>query len=1021
MANITKKLTAGQLINNDEALNATDGFIAISAGKGAAYINNNPISSISAIKDITIAGDKYSTVTTGNITAATKAGNVKMTAAVGATVSANVTTTNGNVGTITTDATGANADVTLNINATVAKDLSTIVASSGKSAAVGNVLVNSTGIESDSQVNITATDAKIGNVIVNTKGLSSEANVFLESNSVLSGANALQGGSIGNITLAAAGADSYLYLNGIDVIGLGGTALLTGSMGNLTATASGLEADVYSDSIRAINANIGNITAVASGEDSSVYFQQISTIGGNIGNVSLTTSGVSSGVELSATANAAEADGGLLGGNIGNVIAVAKGLNSYIDSDFTATSTIGIVTATASATYSSMGINATATNGDIGAVTANATGFDAETEVRAFSNNGNIGAVTANASNSSGSDIFISARGVGAVTVKASGSGSEAIVRGTISAANISDALVGGKLGNINITGTGFDSSTRVDLQVRGIVANNATEYTLANTVKVGNIVNTVSGEYASGSVSILANTGNALGVDIGNVTAKATGTDVNQNITIRTSAGNIGNVSENVAGSNAVAEVYLAAGNLSANDGKIGNLVFAASGTDSIVYSEISAQTSVGTLTTTANGFNADADTNVSLGNFDSPVKAATLGNVTSNVKGDGANNTTEINGTDGSDVANVVLNLQGGSNIYATVETQLSGTDTDVANLGNVTVVVNNTNASGNDAYLNLGGNSNAIGNVTGTVTGGVTAALELNAEVTSNLDFDGGTIGNITLINSSEQGATLLQANANLIGNVTVNATGAQSTFNISLEGSNSSLNVGAVNVNLSTDLTGKVDAITGLVTYFNPGNINIGEADTVGAIKLVGGSATSQVALNVESNTLGAVDFGGFNGNGLIALGNVDLAVTVIGAKGGNTITTTSLDDTITTGAGADIITTRAGDDIVKFLKVATGNVLDTITDFTKDSDILSFSKAGLTGAKTFVVNAALNDANFTINATGLADANDLAAQFIFNTATSVLSYDADGSGSGAAINIVTLLGVTDLTAADISIF
>ena len=1016
MANITKKLTAGQFIN-DEALDASAGLINITTGKAAVYNNINIINSTSTINDITIAGDKYSSVAIANITSTGKVGNVKMTAAAGATVSANVNTTNGNVGNITTDATGANADVTLNINATVAKDLSTIATISGKSAAVGNVLVNSTGIESDSEVNITGTDAKIGNVIVNTKGLSSEANVFLESNSVLSGANTLQGGSIGNITLLATGADSYLSSNSITVVGEGGTALLTGSMGNITATASGLEAEVYSDSIRAINANIGNITAVASGEDSQLYFNQISTIGGNIGNVSLTTSGVSSGVELSATANAAEATGGLLGGNIGNVTAVAKGFNSYIDSNFTSATKIGAVTATASAAYAETNIDVTATNGDIGTVTTNTTGFDAETVVRAFANNGIIAAVSANASASADSDIFISARSLGAVTVKATGAGSEATVRGTISAANISDALVGGKVGNITITATGQEASTGVDFGVRGIVASNATDYTIANTVKVGNIVSNVSGEYAYGTVRILANSTDALGVDFGNVTAKATGTNAEQRIEINTLAGNIGNVNMNVAGSNANGRVTLNTGSLSANDGKIGNVAITATGIDAYMNNSISAQTSISTLTTTVNGFSAESYTNVSLGNYDAAVKAAALGNVTLNVKGDSAYSNTYIYGTDGSDVANVALNLQGGSNVSAVVNTDLTGTDTDVANLGNLTVVANNANASGNDVTLNLGGTNNAIGNITGTITGGETAVLGVYASVTSNVALNGGTIGNVTLSSSSEQGLTIFNAEANVIGNVTVNATGAQSTFNVSLAGSNSSLNVGAVNVNLSTDLTGKVDAITGLVTYFNPGNINIGEADIVGAIKLVGGSATSQVALNVESNSLGVVDFGGFKGNGFIALGNVDSAVTVIGAKGGNTIATTSLNDTITTGAGADIITTYAGVDTVKFLKVATGNVLDTITDFTKNSDILSFSKAGLTGGSAIAVGA-LTEVNFTANDTGLADSG--LAQFIFNTATSVLSYDADGSGAGAAVNIVTLVGVADLVATDIMI-
>jgi Ca2+-binding RTX toxin-like protein len=40
------------------------------------------------------------------------------------------------------------------------------------------------------------------------------------------------------------------------------------------------------------------------------------------------------------------------------------------------------------------------------------------------------------------------------------------------------------------------------------------------------------------------------------------------------------------------------------------------------------------------------------------------------------------------------------------------------------------------------------------------------------------------------------------------------------------------------------------------------------------------------------------------------------------------------------------------------------------------------------------------------------------QFLWNSATSTLSWDADGTGAGAAVQLVTLTGISTLTAADI---
>jgi hypothetical protein len=58
----------------------------------------------------------------------------------------------------------------------------------------------------------------------------------------------------------------------------------------------------------------------------------------------------------------------------------------------------------------------------------------------------------------------------------------------------------------------------------------------------------------------------------------------------------------------------------------------------------------------------------------------------------------------------------------------------------------------------------------------------------------------------------------------------------------------------------------------------------------------------------------------------------------------------------------------------------------------------------------------NSSMLRVNATGTAaDANDY---LLFNTTSKMLSYDADGNGAGAAVNIAVLTGVTTFTASDV---
>ena len=91
--------------------------------------------------------------------------------------------------------------------------------------------------------------------------------------------------------------------------------------------------------------------------------------------------------------------------------------------------------------------------------------------------------------------------------------------------------------------------------------------------------------------------------------------------------------------------------------------------------------------------------------------------------------------------------------------------------------------------------------------------------------------------------------------------------------------------------------------------------------------------------------------------------------------------------------------------------------DTITDFVSGTDKLQFSVSVLSalGASVQFVAA---DARFWSSATGVA--HDLDDRLIYNTATGALSYDSDGTGAVAAVQLEVLGATTHaaLVATDI---
>jgi len=178
----------------------------------------------------------------------------------------------------------------------------------------------------------------------------------------------------------------------------------------------------------------------------------------------------------------------------------------------------------------------------------------------------------------------------------------------------------------------------------------------------------------------------------------------------------------------------------------------------------------------------------------------------------------------------------------------------------------------------------------------------------------------------------------------------------------------------------------------------------------------------------SNTLGnnggtinnvVVDASGITANGLTFEGNGNTQ-TFIGTTQADRFVGNGGNDTLTGGSGADtfvfgkvhqMVVTGDDDEVQTYVDTAfdlTG--VDTVTDFTSGTDKLELNTdqyASLVG---------FSAANLVVGAGASAgDANDY---LIFDTTTHTLKYDADGNGSGAAVDIAVLTGVNSLAASDI---
>ena len=181
-------------------------------------------------------------------------------------------------------------------------------------------------------------------------------------------------------------------------------------------------------------------------------------------------------------------------------------------------------------------------------------------------------------------------------------------------------------------------------------------------------------------------------------------------------------------------------------------------------------------------------------------------------------------------------------------------------------------------------------------------------------------------------------------------------------------------------------------------------------------------TSGVSVNL--NTTSAQNTGGAGTDTIINIENVaggSGSDTLTGNSGNNVINGREGDDNLSGGAGndtiygglgKDVLTGGAGKDIFVFDSLPNKSTnVDKITDFNPIHDTIWLDNSVFTK----LIDGALSSTMFRSNVNAKAlDGNDY---LLYNSQTGALSYDADGSGVGEAVQIAQLGTNLALTSSD----
>ncbi|PXX14766.1 Ca2+-binding RTX toxin-like protein [Nitrosomonas ureae] len=325
----------------------------------------------------------------------------------------------------------------------------------------------------------------------------------------------------------------------------------------------------------------------------------------------------------------------------------------------------------------------------------------------------------------------------------------------------------------------------------------------------------------------------------------------------------------------------------------------------------------------------------------------------------------TSPINGT-GNAQANTIIGNSAANKLKGAAGNDILngvlGADTMTGGLGNDNYIVDNV---GDKIVENLNGNFDSVSS---SVTYTLSAYIEeLTLKGTSAINGTGN-----------------LQANT-IVGNTAANQ--------LNGNGGNDILNGG-----LGVDtLIGGLGNDTFIVDNINDAVIELLNQGT----DTVNSSVSHTLRSNVENLSL--LDIGLLiNGNGN------NQANILIGNSFNNILDGKSGNDTLDGDLGNNVLTGGLGNDIFRF---TTKNHVDTITDYNVANDTIHLENSVFTS----LTNVGTLAANQLRVGTKALDANDY---IIYNKTTGMLSYDSDGNGATAAIQIATIGTGLALTNADI---
>jgi hypothetical protein len=318
--------------------------------------------------------------------------------------------------------------------------------------------------------------------------------------------------------------------------------------------------------------------------------------------------------------------------------------------------------------------------------------------------------------------------------------------------------------------------------------------------------------------------------------------------------------------------------------------------------------------------------------------------------------------------------------------------------------------SSTSGLNAIWNNGNNATSTG---------VATVADQNWQVVGIGDFNGDKSGDILWRNSST-GVNTIWRSGNSATTQSV-ATVADPNWKVA--------GVGDFNNDGISDILWR-NAVTGVNTIWNGGNSTTTQSVTTLADmnwQVVGtgdynGDGSADILWRNNVTGVNAIWKSGNNATTQAFTALADLNWSVIdglesgdlltGGAGANTLYGTVHSDLITGGPGNDTMTGGPGADLFRYLSASHGQ--DSITDFLPGVDKIQLVSSGFANLPV----GALAAGKLVSGAAPVA--NQAGAQFLYNTTSGLLAFDADGTGGGAAVNLVTLVGQPALTATDLTL-